>query len=301
VRAHLESGVLPWSDAAISGWILDPDRKKMSKSKGNVVTPMGLLDEHGSDAVRYWAASGRPGTDTAFDVGQMKIGRRLAIKVLNASKFALSLKAFTDGAAADVTEPLDRAMLSQLSTVVADATEAFESYNYTKALEVAEQFFWQFCDDYVELVKDRVYNDANAAGQKSGRLALGIATETYLKLFAPFLPFVTDEVWSWWKTDSVHNSQWPAAAQVAAFAHGADPKTMDAVSSVVSQIRKIKSDAQVSMRTEISSAVITAPAAVLGLARNVASDLLIGTRVQSAEWVEGTEVSATGELVIEPK
>ncbi|MEN9710654.1 MAG: hypothetical protein RL441_646, partial [Actinomycetota bacterium] len=231
VRAHLESGVLPWSDAAISGWILDPDRNKMSKSKGNVVTPMGLLDEHGSDAVRYWAASGRPGTDTAFDVGQMKIGRRLAIKVLNASKFALSLKAFTDGAAADVTEPLDRAMLSQLSTVVADATEAFESYNYTKALEVAEQFFWQFCDDYVELVKDRVYNDANAAGQKSGRLALGIATETYLKLFAPFLPFVTDEVWSWWKTDSVHNSQWPAAAQVAAFAHGADPKTMDAVSS----------------------------------------------------------------------
>jgi valyl-tRNA synthetase len=273
----------------------------MSKSKGNVVTPMGLLDEHGSDAVRYWAASGRPGTDTAFDVGQMKIGRRLAIKVLNASKFALSLKAVTDGTVADVTEPLDHAMLSQLAVVVAEATEAFEGFNYTKALEVAEQFFWQFCDDYVELVKDRVYDDSNAAGQKSGLLALGIATETYLKLFAPFLPFVTDEVWSWWKSGSVHTSGWPAADDVAAFAHGADPKTMDAASSVVSQIRKIKSDAQVSMRTEISSAKITAPTSVLELVKTVERDLLVGTRVHAAEWVEGTEVSATGELNLEAK
>ncbi len=114
LRSHLEEHALPWKTTAISGWVLDPDRKKMSKSKGNVVTPMALLDEHGSDAVRYWAAKGGPGVDTAFEPGQMKIGRRLAIKILNASKFVLA-RTEPQG---PITEPLDRAMLSRLRTVV---------------------------------------------------------------------------------------------------------------------------------------------------------------------------------------
>ncbi len=157
LRSHLDWDALPWRVAALSGWVLDPDRKKMSKSKGNVVTPMHLLEEHGADAVRYWAANGRPGTDTAFDAQQMKVGRRLAVKLLNASKFALA-DLPPQGEA--LTSPLDRALIARLAAVVEDATQSFEHYDYARALQHTEELFWWFCDYYLELVKGRRYDSA---------------------------------------------------------------------------------------------------------------------------------------------
>lgn len=275
VRAHFEEGVVPWRHASISGWILDPDRKKMSKSKGNVVTPTDLLVEHGSDGVRYWAASGRPGTDTAFDVGQMKIGRRLAMKILNASKFTLMQGS---APASAITQDVDKAMLAALANVVDEATKAFDGFNYTQALEAAETFFWAFCDDHLELVKDRAYGLQGEEVAQSAKAALNVALETLLKLFAPFLPFVTEEVWSWTHDDSIHTSAWPQAADLRAI--GGDASSQAAVAEVLSQLRKVKSEAKVSMKAGLRNVVITAPSAAIAHIKTAESDLVAAGRVE---------------------
>jgi valyl-tRNA synthetase len=212
LRADLEHGSLPWTNVAISGWVLDPDRKKMSKSKGNVVTPMGLLETHGSDGARYWAASARPGTDTAFDPAQMKVGRRLATKLLNASRFAL-LQTEPRG---PITVPLDRGMLAELAELVEVVTGKLEAYDYAFVLDQIETSFWGFCDDYIELAKSRRYGDEGAVLAGSANAALLAALSVYLRLFAPFLPFVTEEVWSWWQPGSVHTASWPTADELRA-------------------------------------------------------------------------------------
>ncbi|MBA4102045.1 MAG: valine--tRNA ligase, partial [Arthrobacter sp.] len=262
VRADALENSAPWKHAAISGWILDPDRKKMSKSKGNVVVPTDVLEEYGSDAVRYWAASAKLGADTAYEIAQMKIGRRLAIKLLNASKFVLNLGATEDSVlAADLsvlTNPLDRAVLAQLSEVVAQATKAFDNYDYARALQITESFFWQFTDDYVELIKDRAYGAAGEAEQASVLAALATTLDTLLRLFAPFLPFATEEVWSWWRTGSVHRAQWPAPLDVP----GGDTTMLATVGVALSGVRKAKSEAKVKQRTEVLTATITAPEAL---------------------------------------
>jgi valyl-tRNA synthetase len=280
VRSHFEFDTTPWAHATISGWILDPDRKKMSKSKGDVVTPMSLFDEFGSDAVRYWSASARLGTDAAFDTGQMKIGRRLAIKLLNASKFALGLGA-TPGADR-VDDPLDLALLAALRDVIAAATAAFEDYNHTRALEVTETFFWTFCDDYVELVKERAYGSRGDAAAASAKAALGTTLSVLLRLFAPFLPYVTEEVWSWWQTGSVHRAGWPTVEE--AGTGTGDAGLLDLVGTALSQIRGAKSNAQVSMRTDVARAVIHGAGADLDRLRAATADLQAAGRIAALDF-----------------
>ena len=261
VRSELEHGSLPWTDAAISGWVLDPDRKKMSKSKGDVVTPLPLLEKHGADAVRYWAAGGRPGTDTAFDEGQMKVGRRLAIKLLNASRFALGRIIGADGAAPPpgpeaVTAPIDRAMLARLAVVVDEATAAFEEFDYARALERTESCFWSFCDDYLELVKTRAYGDAGDPATASARGALALALSALLRMLAPITPFVTEEVWSWWQPGSIHTAPWPRRSEFgpAIADAGAGPvSVLDVAADVLGQIRRAKTTAKRSMRSRVAA------------------------------------------------
>ncbi len=265
LRSHAEHGQLPWRHAAISGWILDPDRKKMSKSKGNVVTPMAILREYGSDAVRYWAGRARLGTDTAFDPGQLKIGRRLAIKILNVSRFVLAGPPENERSGPAITDPLDLAMLGRLVAVAGQAAAAFEAYEHARALELTEQFFWFFCNDYVELVKPRAYGARGAAAAASATGALRLALSALLRLFAPVLPFVTEEVWSWWQPGSVHRAPWPdpgefPAAVPADAAGDGQARMLAAASGAIAAVRAAKSAARLSMRAPVSELVVTAAA-----------------------------------------
>jgi valyl-tRNA synthetase len=310
VRSHLEHGTLPWWNAAISGWILDPDRKKMSKSVGNVVTPQDLLDKHGSDAVRYWAASGRPGTDTAFVEGQMEVGRKLALKIMNASKFVLSPKLWVGEDAREpgppeaaraaaiaaerpqrATEKVDVAVLASLGELVGATTVAFEGYDYARALERTEAWFWDFCDNYLELVKTRAYGEMGFARAMSARTALATSLSVVLRLFAPFMPFVTEEVWSWWQEGSVHLASWPlaatdlaatdlAATDLAAsdLAAGAEAPADEAgvygaAVELLAAIRRVKSEAKVGPRAPVARLRYRGPAERVRALRQVEDDL----------------------------
>ncbi|HEV7172008.1 valine--tRNA ligase [Pedococcus sp.] len=278
VRSHFEFDSVPWRHAALSGWILDPDRKKMSKSKGNVVTPEDVVKEHCADAVRYWAASGRLGADAAYDTGQMKVGRRLAIKILNATKFALTLGEVDGDLSAAVTNPLDRAMLAELAQVVEAATAGFEGWDHTRCLEVTETFFWTFCDDYLELVKDRAYGGQGDAQAASARAALRIALDVLLRLFAPLLPYVTEEVWSWWHDGSVHHAAWPTTAELGA-GDGGDPELLGAVGEALAGVRKSKSEAKVGMRAEVAEIVLAGPGGWTDRVRSAEADLRAAGRI----------------------
>ena len=297
VRSHFEHNVAPWKNAALSGWILDPDRKKMSKSKGNVVTPIDLFEQYGSDAVRYWAASARPGVDTAFSEDQMKVGRKLATKLLNVTKFVLGFGEANP--TATPTEAVDISMLARLASVVDEATTAFETYDYARALEKSESFFWWFCDDYVELVKTRAYSEGT--GSDSARAALQRALSTLQRLFAPHIPFATEEVWSWWQTGSIHRASWPTRTDLLG---GTTPiesteVLLDAVCNVLAVIRRTKTEAKVSQRAEVEHVLVNATEKQISLLQMGVVDLLNAGVAQQIEFAShaSEQISTTVRLL----
>jgi valyl-tRNA synthetase len=303
VRSELEHGTLPWRHAAISGWIVDPDRKKIGKSLGNAITPLEFLEKYSTDAVRYWAGSARLGADTVFSEDQMKVGRRLAIKILNASRFVLSRMDGTEddtvGGPAELT-PLDAAMLTRFATVVAEATRSFESYDHARALEATETFFWSYCDDYLELVKTRAYGDPAEAGPASARRALVVSLSVMLRLFAPFLPYCAEEAWSWWQEGSIHRAPWPSAESLVATAGaGADERVLTAASDVLVAIRREKTSAKRSMRAAVERCVVSGPPELVDLVDLASSDLVEAggiARLELAADPGATEVTVTVEL-----
>jgi valyl-tRNA synthetase len=296
-RSHHEFDVAPWTNAALSGWILDPDRKKMGKSSGNAQTPDGMLEQFGTDAVRYWAASGRPGVDTTFSEDQMKVGRKLANKLLNVSKFVLSFGDvdMSSPLAGAVTDPVDRSMLAKVDAVIAEATTGFEGFDYARGLERTESCFWWFCDNYVELVKNRAYEAMGPDAAASARRALREALSSIQRMFAPILPFATEEAWSWWNDESIHAQSWPVASGL-----DGDPALIDATIDALTLVRRAKSEAKVSQRADVDSVTIAAPAALHAALNAGRADLAAAGSIAQISIVEGDGPALTCDIAIAP-
>jgi valyl-tRNA synthetase len=289
-RAYLEDGSIPWYNAAISGWILDPDRKKMSKSKGNTVVPTEPLDEFGPDAVRYWAASARLGVDTAIDSGVFKEGKRLVTKMRNAARLVQNY----EGVGGAPERPLDRALIARLKTLVETVTASWENWDHAGALAATESWFWgDFCDNYLELSKTRSY-----AGDPSAIGTLRTALDVVVRLFAPILPYITEEIYNAGGEvrSSVHQAKWPSADDLPA---AEDDGSFDAGVAVLTKIRKAKSEAKVSLRVPVERAVVRGPREQLDLFSRVQEDVASTVNVQSFELVtddEAEELAVAVEL-----
>ncbi|MBM7772470.1 valyl-tRNA synthetase [Actinokineospora baliensis] len=283
LRANAETGVLPWRRVAISGWVVTPDKQKLSKRSGKSSPPDELIDRYGADAVRYWAASARPGVDTVFDETKMRVGRRLATKLLNASWFVLGL-----GPGERPTEPLDLALLAELDAVVAEVTTALEACDYADALERVERFFWLWCDDYIELVKDRAYE-----GDDSARATLRIALSAVQRLLAPFLPFSAEEAWSWWQDGSIHVAPWPAVTS-----SNGDRSLLAPVTIVLAAVRRAKSEARRSLRWPVAELVVTCTEDRERALRATERDLRSAGAVQALKYTRSVDAELGIEVTL---
>jgi valyl-tRNA synthetase len=272
VKAYTHEREIPWKNAVISGWILDPDRKKMSKSQGNTVTPEPLLEEHGADSVRYWAARARLGVDTAFDPQVFRVGTRLCTKLFNASKFAIGRFDEIDASQLTlerITHESDRMMIAELRPLLQKAREALEVFDYAQALMLIEEFFWKaFCDNYLELVKARTYDEGLTEGRLSACTTLRLVHRVLVRLFAPYLPYLTEEVWHWvynsdsGMNDSVHRSPWPSAEEFVAVPAPACLRQYEAAVALIDEVRKAKATAQVSMKAAVQKVTVTTTAEI---------------------------------------
>jgi valyl-tRNA synthetase len=317
VKAWMHEGEIPWRHVTISGWVVDPDRKKMSKSRGNVMTPTHIFDEYSADAYRYWAARNRFGTDTTFDTEVVRVGKRLATKLFNASRFVTMQLDRADAdysrvAAEDISEPLDRAFVAALRGLVARASEGFDSFDYALPLQLTEELFWQFCDDYLELVKVRSYGEEDNAQRRSAIAALHLGLSTFLRLLAPFLPYITEEVWSWRLADgdgpegSIHRAAWPSVDESASVASPSSSQAFAAACEVLRKIRGAKTEARRSLRWPVASLAVQGPEDHLEALEAVLADVVHagavevdGCRLSTGDAPEGELFSVVAGLAEE--
>jgi valyl-tRNA synthetase len=284
-KAHLHLDSIPWKNVVISGWITDPQKKgqKVSKSQGGMaLTPPQLIESYSADAVRYWAANARLGMDLAFDDKMFKIGKRLVTKIFNASKFVLAQPAEEH----PISHEQDRAFIADLRKLVRDVESAFAQFEFAKALMITEQFFFaRFADQYLEASKMRARGDiGDAAAQGSAASALRLALNVLLRLFAPVLPYITEEVWSWvFAADgspSIHAAKWPTEAELAHIPPPKDERTSQLAIDLLSTIYKGKTDRGVSVGRPLESLTVSAAGDVFATLESIFEDIAGAARAK---------------------
>ena len=291
VRSHLHDNVLPWKDTLISGWALDPQGKKMSKSKGNTIKPQDKIAEYSADALRYWASIAKPGEDVPTQEKDFQNGHKLTNKIFNASKFVLMHLEDFDGEKPKKLEAFDEWILAKLDRTIKEATEAFDRYEFSKARRETDLLFWQVCDDYLEIVKDRLYNPESRGedARRSAQYTLQRLLRSILKMYAPILPFITEEVFSWKfaeeeKVKSIHNSAWPEAEKY----DEEIIKTGEEAVSIIHEARRFKAKNEMSMKKELA-----------GIKVKTENDITIFSEDIKATTKAGELVREEGELSIE--
>jgi len=250
VKSLLHENNIPWKDIVVSGNV-SLGGEKMSKSKGNVIRPQDVMEQYGADALRFWAAGSKLGGDLNYQEQDLVAGKKFVTKIFNAAKFVfMNLEDF-DGQKPENLEIIDKAFLIKLNSLIKSCTEAFEKYEYSKVKMDVEKFFWkEFADNYLEIVKGRVYNGTGDS-RKSAQYVLYFSLLSIIKMMAPFTCFISEEIYQNYyknieKDISIHLSSWPETIGV----EGRED-IFNKVVEVLEKVRFAKSDAKVSMKTGV--------------------------------------------------
>lgn len=283
VRSQMHYGKNPWKEVVISGFVT-LGGEKMSKSKGNIIEPQKVIEKYSADGIRYWAGSSKFGEDMDYQEKDVKTGEKFVMKLWNASRFAgMHLQDYTPG---KVTQQTDRWVLAKLAKAIKAATDSFDKYDYAHAKAAIEKFFWQeFCDNYLELVKGRLYEPKKPDEKTSAQTTIYTCLYSLLRLFAPFTPFITEEIYqSMFKQEghkSIHIAGWPEPPERDEQAELAG----DVAVEVLAAVRKKKSEAKQSMKAPVKRLVIQADADLKG----ILEDLKATANAETIELGEAEE------------
>jgi valyl-tRNA synthetase len=304
VKGIYHHGRIPWKNIVISGHVLDPHGNKMSKSKGNAIHPQDVMLKYGADALRYWAAGSKLGEDLPYQEKDVLTGKKTVTKLWNASKFTLlNFQGYNAAPLRELDmnslETMDYWLLTKLMNIVKTATESFDRYEYSAAKRETDVFFWQsFCDNYLEFIKHRTYNSAGDESRLAAQKTLYYALLTQLKLFAPIMPFITEEIYQMYfknteGEESIHLTSWPEYDHTVVDDDAENAG--DLAVQILAEVRKHKSMKQLSLKAEVRKVTVNCTEEQRKLIEMIEIDLKATGLIQELEFGKSDEFSVAVE------